>query len=70
MAYKVDIKYCPWASTNGRLSNDPSWEVLKEDITSEEEALSLAREVASEHSQCIIRITDDDDAYYETTIES
>jgi len=62
--FKVDIKYCPW----GKIA--PSWEVLKEDIASEDEALSFANEVASEHSQCTIRITDDDDAYYETTIES
>ena len=62
--FKVDIKYCPWASLT------PSWEVLKEDIASEEEARAFANKVASEHSQCTIRITDDDDAYYETTIES
>ena len=61
--FKVDIKYCPW----GKFA--PSWEVLKSDITSEEEALSFANKVASEHSQCTVRITDDDDAYYETTIE-
>jgi hypothetical protein len=64
--FRVDIKYCPWASTR----NDKSWELLREDIVSEQEALSLAKAIASEHSQCTIRITDDDDAFYETTIES
>ena len=64
--FKVDIKYCPWA-----LSTDSkTWEVLKSDIVSEEDALAYANKVAMEHSQCTIRVTNEDDAYYETTIES
>jgi len=64
--FKVDIKYCPWAFGG----DGESWEVLKEDISTEEEALAFADDVASDYSQCIVRITDDDDAFYETTIES
>ena len=67
--FKVDIKYCPWAPI-GNYTSTASWEVLKEDIPTEEEAKAFADEVASEYSQCTIRITDDDDAFYETTIES
>ena len=62
--FRVDVKYCPWASLAS------SWEVLKEDIALEEEAIAFANEVAAEHSQCTIRITSDDDLFYETTIES
>ena len=64
--FKVDIRYCPRAFGG----DGESWEVLKEDIPTEEEALTFADDVASDYSQCTVRITDDDDAYYETTIES
>ena len=67
--FKVDIKYCPWAPF-GNHTSTASWEVLKEDIPTEEEAKAFADEVASKYSQCTVRITDDDDAFYETTIES
>ena len=75
--FKVDIKYCPWAFAGDYehshyLDVDP-WEVLKKDIVSESEALTFANEVQADawnYKHCVIRITNENCALYETTIRS